>query len=131
MEDAMSPVQLEVIMPLITTLGFGCRSCNVIFNQAGIENGYRDDCASEYPEEWRQQLEQLLEWIKDFKGLYKHRLHVQLIDAQSPAGLWKQLRHRLSEMPAFIVDRKLIYAGWDREQLEALIDQRIRETLGE
>ena len=127
----MSPVQLEVIMPLITTLGFGCRSCNVIFNQAGIENGYREDCASEYPEEWTQELEQLLAWIKDFKQLYKHRLHVQLIDAQSPAGLWKQLRHRLSEMPAFIVDRKLVYTGWDRERLEDLIDQRIRETLGE
>ncbi len=125
----MNPIQLEIIMPLITTIGFGCRNCSLMFSQAGIEDGYRDDCASEYPPEWKENLEQLLEWISEIKRLYKHRLRVQLIDAQSPAGLWKQLRHRLSGMPAFIVDRKLIHTGWDRERLEALIDQRIRETL--
>ncbi|MBI5248251.1 MAG: hypothetical protein HY912_02040 [Desulfomonile tiedjei] len=126
----MTPVQLEIIMPLITTLGFGCRSCSLIFNQAGIEDGYRNDCANDYPEEWRESLEQLLEWISEIKRLYKHRLRVQLIDAQSPTGLWKQVRHRLSQMPAFIVDRKLVHMGWNRDQLEALIDRRIRETSG-
>lgn len=125
----MNPVELEIIMPLITTMGLGCRSCSMMLNQSGIEDGYRNDCISDYPEEWRQNLEQLLEWIREIKRLYKHRLHVQLIDAQSPTGLWRQIRHRPSQMPAFIVDRKFVHSGWDRARLEDLIDQRIRETL--
>jgi hypothetical protein len=48
-----------------------------------------------------------------------------VIDAQSLAGIWKQIRYRLFKFPAFIVDKKLTYIGWDHRQLEALIDQRV------
>jgi len=43
--------------------------------------------------------------------------------------LWKQLRYHVFRFPAFIVDKKHTYVGWDHEELEALIDDRIRNGL--
>jgi hypothetical protein len=43
-------------------------------------------------------------------------------------GLWKQIRYRLFRFPAFIVDRKSTYIGWDYQELETLIDERIRHV---
>jgi hypothetical protein len=42
--------------------------------------------------------------------------------------LWKQIRYRLFRFPAFIVDRKRTYIGWDYAELESLIDERIHAS---
>ncbi len=81
----------------------------------------------EYPEEWKQAVSFLSEWIKEIASLYRHRIRIRVIDAQSPMGFWKQIRHRVFRFPAFIVDKKSTYMGWDSEELEALIDQRIQD----
>ncbi len=83
----------------------------------------------EYPEEWKQAVSFLSEWIKEIASLYRHRIRIRVIDAQSPMGFWKQIRHRVFRFPAFIVDKKSTYMGWDSEELEALIDQRIQDGL--
>ena len=56
---------------------------------------------------------------------YPNRVHLQLIDAQSPVGLWKQIRHWIFTYPAWIIDRRVAYAGWDRSALETLIETTI------
>jgi len=53
-----------------------------------------------------------------------------VIEAQSPLGLWKQIRHRVFKYPAFIVDGKKTYVGFDCEELGALIDERIKNPSG-
>jgi len=40
-------------------------------------------------------------------------------------GILKSLRHRAWEYPAFIVEGKDTYVGWDAERLEALIDRHL------
>jgi hypothetical protein len=97
-------------------------------DQLDLVKAYHESCQDDYPEDWKQSVEDLHAWIHRSKELYKHRIRVLLVDAQSPAGLWKQIRHRLFKMPAFIVDGKLCHTGWDTERLEALIDERIREA---
>lgn len=57
--------------------------------------------------------------------LYRHRLTIRIIEAGSPLGLWKQIRHRVFRTPAFIIDRKMTYTGWDNNALQALIDERM------
>jgi hypothetical protein len=71
----------------------------------------------------------LSKWIQELSHLYRHRLQIRVIDAQSPLGLWKQIRYKLFRFPAFIVDRKLTYIGWDPKQVEALIDERIHKDV--
>ena len=70
------------------------------------------------------------DWMRQLSILYKHRIRITVIDAQSPLGIWKQIRHRLFSMPAFIVDRKHTCTGWSTEQLESIIDSRIQELVG-
>jgi hypothetical protein len=121
----MKPILLEVIAPMLSTIEMNCRPCRFMFDTVGIGSKYRRTSASEYPEEWRQAVGHLSDWICTMSNLYRHRIKIKVIDAQSPLGLWMQLRHRLFRFPAFVVDKKRTYIGWDAQQLEALIDERI------
>lgn len=124
----MHPIQVEVVFPLINTIEFGCKNCALIFDQSGIPKEHRMASSEEFPNEWKTDVARLHEWIASARKLYKHRIRISLIDAQSPLGIWKQIRHLLFKMPAFVVDRKAVHAGWDTERLEAIIDERIREA---
>ncbi len=50
---------------------------------------------------------------------------ITVIDVQSPMGILKSLWHRAWKYPAFIVEGKDTYVGWDTERLEALIDRHL------
>jgi hypothetical protein len=121
----MNPVLLEVVAPMLSTVEWNCRPCRFMFDTLGLRHKYQSSCTNEYPEEWKQAVNFLTTWIQEMSNLYRHRLKIRVIDAQSPVGLWKQIRYRLFRFPAFIVDKKHTYIGWDTKQLEALIDERI------
>lgn len=124
----MTPITIEVIMPMLTSLEFGCSKCGILFNQLGLEKDYRSSCSDEYPEELRQEAAAILDALRGLSSLYKHRIRFKLIDAQSPLGLWKLIRHRIFKLPAFIVDNKHVCSGCDREKLEPFIDMGIHEA---
>jgi hypothetical protein len=124
----VTPIQVEIVMPTLTTLGFGCRECTVILDHAGVHSPFRDSSWEEFPEEWKRDLQRLSDWIEKASQLYKHRIRIRIVDACSLLGVWKQLRHRLPRTPAFIVEGESVHSGWDTEKLEALIDERIREA---
>lgn len=124
----MTPVEIEVVFPLLTSVSFTCRRCGPLMGQLDVNRSYQQDCSEEYPEDWKQNVEKLSLWIENASHLYKHRIQIRVIDAFSPLGLWKKIRHRLSDMPAFIVDNKSTHSGWDTDRLEKLIDERIREA---
>ena len=124
----MDPVQLEVVAPMLAGVEVSCRGCGFILGSLGIRSKYRDACANEYPDDWKQEADHLSQWIRKISSLYRHRIQIRLIDAQTPMGLWKQMRYRLFGFPAFIVDKSRTYIGWDSQQLEALIDESIRKS---
>ena len=123
----MEPVYLEVIAPMLSSVEMNCRRCGPVFDYLGLKNKYRNACVNEYPDDWKQAVGYLLDWIREVSYLYRHRIRIRIIDAFTPLGIWKQLRHRVYGFPAFVVDRKRTYVGWDRVELEALIDDRIRQ----
>ncbi len=124
----MNPILIEIIAPTLFGLGLSCGGCNMMLRQAGVEQITRESFGSEFPEEWKHEWMRLSEWINHIAGLYKHRVQVRLIDAQSPLGIWKQIRHRVFGFPAFIVDHQHACAGWNTEQVESFIDERIRNA---
>jgi hypothetical protein len=124
----MTPVEIDVVFPLLTGEAFTCRRCGPLFDQLDIHKDYQQACTDEYPEDWKQDVAKLSQWIENASDLYKHRIQIRVIDAFSPLGIWKKIRHRLSAMPAFIVDNKSTHTGWDTDRLESLIDERIREA---
>ncbi len=50
---------------------------------------------------------------------------VTVIDVRSPMGILKSIWHRIWKYPAFIVEGRDKYVGWDPEKLEALIDRHL------
>lgn len=124
----MNPILLEVIAPTLSGLGLSCGGCNMMLRQAGVEQITRDSFCGEFPEEWKQEWARLSQWMDRISSLYKHRVHVRIIDAQSPLGIWKQIRHRVFGSPAFIVDHRHACAGWNTDRVESFIDERIKNA---
>jgi hypothetical protein len=122
----MNPIRLEIVAPMLSTVDMSCRGCASILGSLGLRSKYHQDCASEYPDDWKHAVDYLSKWIQEIASLYQHRIQIRVIDAQSPLGFWKQLRHRVFRFPAFIVERRKTYIGWDYQELEALIDEQIR-----
>jgi hypothetical protein len=125
----MNPINVEVVIPTLTALSFDCKACSLVTHQLKVHGEYIQDCNDDYPEEWKEENAKLFDCIKYLKEIYKHRIHFRIIDAQSPVGLWKQIIHRPSKLPAFIINKKDICVGWEMDQLELLIDERIKEDL--
>ena len=121
----MRPISLEIVTRVMTTFDH-CRHCEVIFDQVGLDQKFHQREMNEYPLDLRQEFTNLSDWIRELTRLYKHRLLIRLIDAQSFLGLYKSLRHRIRKYPTFIIERKETYAGWDKSQLECLLDKHIR-----
>ena len=125
----MNPIRLEIVAPMLSGVEMSCRGCGMIFNSLGLKKQDRNGMSNEYPEDWKDAIGQLSQWVNDLTRLYRHRLNIHIIDAQSPLGLWKQLRYRTFKFPAFIVEGESKYIGWDPQELEAIIDSYIRDGI--
>ena len=117
----MKPLTVEVVSNLIT--GFGhCARCELLMNEAGMNTQARQQDLADYPAELREELAKLGDWLSELCRLYRHRISIRLIDAKSPLGLYKSLLHRIRRYPTFIIEKKEVYSGWDRERIEELLD---------
>ena len=121
----MDSIRVEIVAPMLSTLEMNFRGYGLISDSLGLNSKYRSASVNEYPDDWKEAVTYLSKWVEHMSRLYRHRIRIKIIDAQSPFGLWKQIRHRVFRFPAFIVDREKTYIGWDYSELEALIDGRI------
>jgi hypothetical protein len=124
----MRPISLEIVTRVLTTFDH-CRHCEIFFDEAGLDKKFHQKEANEYPPDLKEEFAKLSDWIRELTRLYKHRLLIRLIDAQSFLGIYKSLRHRIRKYPTFIVEGKETYAGWDKNQLEGLLDKHIKASL--
>lgn len=121
----MKPLTVEVISHRIT-VGGGCTRCALLFREAGVTADARRQDMADYPREMLDDFARLSEWLAELVRLYRHRIRILMIDVQSPLGLYKSLLHRIHRYPAFIIERKDVYSGWDRRVIEALLDKRLK-----
>ena len=121
----MRPILLEVVTKMMTTYDH-CSHCSIIFDEAGLKREYRQKEFDEYPEDLKEESAKLSDWVRELSRLYKHRLLIKLIDAQSLVGVYKSLRHRFRKYPAFIIEGKETLSGWDKSRLEELLDKHIK-----
>ena len=124
----MKPIQLEIVTRVVTFFDH-CRRCQILFDQSGLDKKIHQNEMEEYPPDLKEEYLKLSDWIRELTRLYKHRLVIRLIDAQSPLGIYKSLRYRIRTYPTFIVEREGTYTGWDKSKLESLLDQYIRSAL--
>ena len=124
----MKPITLEIVTRVMTTFDH-CRHCEIIFDQADINRKFHQRDLNEYPSDLAEEFTRLSTWIQELLHLYQHRLQIKIIDVQSLLGIYKSLRHRIRTYPTFIIDGKEIYTGWDKDQLEKLLDKQIKAFL--
>ena len=121
----MKPISLEVVANVLTTLT-SCRSCKLIFKNAGVEDEVNKEILREYPEALREEYVRLSTWIEEISTLYKESVRIRIIDAASMAGVYKAVRHCFRTYPTFIVDKKDVVSGWDRKRLREILDSHLR-----
>lgn len=124
----MKPILLEIVTRVITSYG-QCSRCEVVFDEVGLNKKVLQKETDEYPQNLKEESAKLSDWIRELTRLYKHRLFIKLINVQSFLGAYKSLRHRIRKYPAFIIERKEVYTGWDKSQLESLLDKYIQTSL--
>ena len=124
----MKPISLEIVTRMMTTFGH-CRHCNIVFDEAGLNEKIHQKASEEYPPDLIDESKKLSEWIQELRQLYKHRLSIRLIDAKSFIGFYKSLRHRIRKYPGFVVEGKETYIGWDKRKLEDLLDRYIKASI--
>ena len=124
----MKPILLETVTKVVTFFDH-CRRCQILFNQSGLDEKIHQKEMEEYSPDLKEEYLKLSDWIRELTRLYKHRLLIRVIDAQSPLGIYKSLRYRIRTYPAFIVEGKETYTGWDKSQLESLLDKHIKNSL--
>lgn len=124
----MKPILLEIVTKMLSSWG-ECRRCTLIFDQAGLDQKFHDEEMEGYPPDLKEENTKLLDWARELKRLYKHRLLIKVIDVQSPLGIYKSLRYRIRTYPTFIVEGKETYAGWDKDHLESLLDKYVNDPL--
>jgi len=122
----MKPVCIEVVSNLFTSLGH-CRHCDLLFQESGLGPKVRAEDSGAYPPQFHEEWNRLREILQELGRLYRHRIVVRLVDADSPLGLYKALRHRFRRHPAFILDKKDVYTGWDLKEIEILLDTRLKK----
>jgi len=124
----MKPIQLEIVTKVVTFFDH-CRRCQILFDQAGLDKKVHQKEMEEYPPDLKEEYLKLSDWVRELTRLYKHRLLIKLIDVQSPLGIYKSLRYWIRTYPTFIVEGKETYTGWDKNQLESLLDKHIKNSL--
>src|SRR5512138_1405863 len=116
----MERVTLEVIAPLISGAKH-CSYCQVFLEDAGIDERVQREEFDSVPEEMWQEYARLSQLVRDLAQRYGAQLTISLIDPQSPMGLWKSVWHWVRRYPAFIVNGRAKYVGWDVAAVEALL----------
>ncbi len=124
----MKPLKVEVVSNLITAFGT-CAHCELILGEAGLKGSTHCQDMADYPAELKEELVKLGEWLGELGRLYRHRISIRLIDAQSPLGIYKSLLHRIRRYPTFIIEKRDVYTGWDRQKIEALLDAHIQAAV--
>ena len=124
----MRPILLEIVTRVMTSYD-PCHRCTILFDEAGLQKELTRKTMDDYPKDLREEFIDLSDWIRELTRLYKHRLRIRLIDAQSLLGMYKCLRHWIRSYPAFIVEGKEKFVGWDKDRLEGLLDDYIQSSI--
>ncbi len=97
-----------------------------MFNQAGLGSERRKQ-EEEYPAEFLEEVHRLATWVLELADRYGEQVFIRVIDPQSPLGLYKSVRHWVRRYPTFIVDGRYKCVGWDKEGVDALLQDRLRQ----
>jgi hypothetical protein len=120
----MPPISLQVIAPVITNFYY-CMHCEQIFSQTGIGQQVHQEEIDGYPEDIKGDVTRLTDWLFEIAHQYGDQIQIQVIDPQSIEGVFKSLRYWIRKYPAFIVNSREKFIGWDKATLEGILQKQL------
>jgi hypothetical protein len=121
-----SPLRVEVLSKMLSVQTEECKNCRLIFEEVGLKSKFHNQEINQYPSDIKEEVLRLSDWIRELVQRYPNIVQFKIIDAISPLGLYKMLRHRIRKLPSFIIDHQKTYSGWDKKALETIINQRLQ-----
>ncbi len=123
---ANKPLQLEIVAHVLGSMNH-CSHCQVFIDGVGVGGQVKQADLDAYPQEFMAEWQRLSDWILALAERHAGQLVIKIIDAQSPQGLWKALRHGVRQYPTFIIEGEH-YRGWEAE---ADFSARLQQLLAE
>jgi hypothetical protein len=119
------PLRVDVVSKMLGIQTEECKNCRLVFEEVGLKSKFHDQEINQYPDDIKEEVLRLSDWIRDLVQRYPYNVQFKIIDAMTPLGFYKMLRHRIRKFPSFIIQKRT-YSGWDTEALEAIIDQHLQ-----
>jgi hypothetical protein len=123
---ASKPLLLEIVAHVLGSMNH-CSHCQVFIDGVGVGGQVKQADLDAYPQEFMAEWQRLSDWILALAERHAGQLVIKIIDAQSPQGLWKALRHGVRQYPTFIIEGEQ-YRGWEAE---ADFSARLQQLLAE
>lgn len=114
------PLYVEVITRVLTITGSTSPLEVLLSDVAGAKDA--NDQVNQYPREMKEEYLRLSDWIRTLADRYRQDILIKVIDAHTPLGLYKAVRHRFRKTPTFIVNGRHKYTGWDEQRLEIILN---------
>lgn len=128
MEPVVRPVLLEVLAHIPTDF-FHCAHCERLFHVADLATPVHKKIQASYPPHMLEDARRLGEWLRALLERYDGRVRIRIVDVNSPQGFLKALRHRVRRYPAFIINGRTTFVGWEDVDLNQLLEEEMgRET---
>jgi glutaredoxin len=123
----MEPVSVQVITYAPTVFRH-CQHCEVAIAGIGLgERIHRAEAQNALPDDLLQDFQQVSDFVHSLLERHGPRVRVSVIDAASIEGVWKSLRHGVRRYPAVVVDGRDRLSGTAFEQIDRVIEARLRE----
>jgi hypothetical protein len=104
---------------------FHCKTCERLFDAAGVSSPVHQEIQAAYPPEIVEQAEHLATWLQELSAQHGNRLHIHMIDPQSMEGFFTSLRHWIRQYPAFVINRRKKVTGWRPADVERLLADEV------
>lgn len=120
----MNLLSIEVIAPVLTEF-YHCLHCETIFDQTGLGRRVHGGQINEYPEDLKEDFLRLSNWLVELAHRYGDAVRIRLIDPQSLEGFLYSVRYWVRRYPAFIINGRKEYVGWDKAALDRVLQPHI------
>jgi hypothetical protein len=106
---------------------FHCMHCEFVWGAAGVGRAiHAEQRASSLPSDLAEQYDRIGQWVQGLVERHGAKLDLRIVDAASPEGLFKALRHRLWRFPAVIVDGKAYSGSGDLSAVTAAVERALQ-----
>jgi hypothetical protein len=117
--------QVEILAYAPTEF-YHCQHCEIVWGHLGLgERLHAEQRKNALPADLQAEYAAISDWVQGAFDRYGERLTVKVVDAASIEGLYKAIRYRARQFPAFVIDGRERILGFNPDRLNAALETRL------